>query len=148
MVSRDAGQPLLSGADTQPTTYHQINMGHHDTLPSAIRHAMHYAAAAIDCCSARKSEAKKRAGHHHSLKNIYASKGLDPRLVQRAVTSIGFERWRTSPTYSTTRALARSAHPRRELPSRSFNRQYRNKYHRRKSSNCSQYIMKNNSCKA
>ena len=30
------------------------NMGHHDTLPSAIRHAMHDAAAAIDCCSAHK----------------------------------------------------------------------------------------------
>ena len=67
-------------------------MGHHDTLPSAIRHAMHYAAAAIDCCSVRKVKPRNDAGHHHSLKNIYASKGLDPRLVQRAVTSIGFLR--------------------------------------------------------
>ena len=83
-------------------------MGHHDTLPSAIRHAMHYAAAAIDCCSARKVKPRNEQDTT-TLKNIYASKGLDPRLVQRAVTSIRFlrdggrlllddgERWRVLP---------------------------------------------------
>ena len=50
-LTRPRGSPI-SCAGPMPSAPH--NMGHHDTLPSAIRHAMHYAAAAIDCCSAHK----------------------------------------------------------------------------------------------
>ena len=62
------------------------NMGHHDTLPSAIRHAMHYAAAAIDCCSARKVKPRNEQDTT-TLKNIYASKHSTARIVAQAWTA-------------------------------------------------------------